>query len=93
MREARPPIPPAKEGGPRRPGGCEPRRDPSASRGAAAARASRATEAAVESLERPAPGPPLLAGTRGHSRLGPGKGPAPAAPHLRRGMRCALKTR
>ena len=43
--------------------------------------------AAVESLERPAPGAPSLAGTRGHSRLGPGKGPAPAAPHLRRGMR------
>lgn len=87
MREARPPIPPAKEGGPRRPGGCEPRRDPSAHRGAAAAGVSRAAEAAVESLERPAPGAPSLAGTRGHSRLGPEKGPAPAAPHLRRGMR------
>ncbi|KAM9694332.1 LOW QUALITY PROTEIN: cyclin-J-like protein [Trichechus inunguis] len=43
MREARPPIPSAREGGPRRPG-CEPRRDPSARRGAATAGASRATE-------------------------------------------------
>eukprot|EP00074_Homo_sapiens_P089205 XP_016865336.1 cyclin-J-like protein isoform X3 [Homo sapiens] len=52
MREARPPIPPAREGGPRRPGACEPRRDPSARRGAATAGASRAAEAAVGSAER-----------------------------------------
>ncbi|XP_032951604.1 cyclin-J-like protein [Rhinolophus ferrumequinum] len=36
MREARPPIPLAREGGPRRPRDCEPLRDPSARRGAAA---------------------------------------------------------
>lgn len=88
MREARPPIPPAREEGPRRPRSCEPRRDPSARRGAAVAGASRATEAAVKSVERPALGPIRVQAPQGtaSSALGRG-GLAPAAPHARRGMR------
>lgn len=86
MREARPPIPLAREGGPRRPRDCERRRDPSARRGAAAPgravlwrRPSRAWSAGRE-------GPAACWHPRAR-RLSPGRGPAPAAPHARRGMR------
>uniref|UniRef100_A0A7N5JRK1 Cyclin J like n=1 Tax=Ailuropoda melanoleuca TaxID=9646 RepID=A0A7N5JRK1_AILME len=86
MRDARPPIPPAKEGGPRRTRGCEPRRDPSAHRGAAAAAAAAgragAAEAAVESVERPARSPrrkQAPEGTAGSALIGAWR-PQPPTP-------------
>ena len=83
MREARPPIPPAREEGPRRPRGCEPRRDPSVRRGAAVAGASRATEAAVKSVERPALGPIRVQAPQGTASSALGRGarrPQPPTP-------------
>uniref|UniRef100_A0A2I3LD32 Cyclin J like n=1 Tax=Papio anubis TaxID=9555 RepID=A0A2I3LD32_PAPAN len=82
MRKARPPIPPAREGGPRRPGACEPRRDLSARRGAATAGASRASEVAVGSAGRPGRGSSRQQAPEGTAgpALGGARRPQPPTP-------------